>query len=455
MKHSVKQMKQPPETLINWLQSQSLQPLLLKLLALCDQVGLYIVDKDQRVVFWSQGAEQASGLSAEDVAGKTCRQEYAITDQNDGEKQSVKLLSSDGRNIELSKVVQVLYNQNGDFSGGLGLLFPVSEQQTGQMPKALSKMSDTEKQGFQGLLSRSPAMQAVFQIIQNAAETEATVLVRGESGSGKELVAKAIHDLSVRRNAPFLAINCAALSSTLLDSELFGHVRGAFTGAIKDHSGLFQRAHGGTLFLDEVAELPLELQAKLLRVLQERNYIPVGGDRSFDVDVRIVAATHRSLREEVKMGRFREDLMYRLRVVPIFIPPLRERREDIGLLIWHFIRQHNAASFRQIEKIDPQAMRALLDYAWPGNIRELHNVVEYAFAVGRGTTLRCSELPPEFREARNAEPQPVQNAPSPAMDEPSAIRLALERNNGRVTEAARSLGMSRATFWRKRKIHGV
>jgi transcriptional regulator with PAS, ATPase and Fis domain len=280
-------------------------------------------------------------------------------------------------------------------------------------------------------------------------------LVRGESGSGKELVAKAIHDLSARRNAPFLAINCAALSSSLLDSELFGHVRGAFTGAIKDHSGLFQRAQGGTLFLDEVAELPLDLQAKLLRVIQERNFIPVGGNRSIDVDVRIVAATHRSLREEVKNGRFREDLMYRLRVVPIFIPPLRERREDIGLLIWHFIQQHNTANFRKVEKIDPQAMRALLDYAWPGNIRELHNVVEYAFAVGRGTTVRWSELPPEFREPRVAETPRLPTSPLSAANESAAIRQALEQSNGRVTQAAYLLGMSRATFWRKRKTYGV
>ena len=454
----MKQTKQISEYLSGWLAHQPLQPLFLKLLALCDVAGLYIVGRDQQIVHWSRGAEQLTGLNAADVTGKSCLQEYAITDGGDHKKQFIKSSRDDGHKIELQKITQVLYDQDGLFSGGLGLLLPTSELLANTpLPKLPSDVSILEpgKQSFQGLLSRSPAMQAVFQIIQNAAETEATVLVRGESGSGKELVAKAIHDLSARRNAPFLAINCAALSSSLLDSELFGHVRGAFTGAIKDHSGLFQRAHGGTLFLDEVAELPLELQAKLLRVIQERNFIPVGGDRSIDVDVRIVAATHRSLREEVKMGRFREDLMYRLRVVPIFIPSLRERREDIGLLIWHFIQLHNADNFRKIEKIDPQAMRALLDYAWPGNIRELHNVVEYAFAVGRGTTLRWSELPPEFRESRTSEPQAVQNKSLSANEESAAIHQALEQNNGRVTQAARTLGMSRATFWRKRKVYGV
>ncbi|MCF7964482.1 MAG: sigma 54-interacting transcriptional regulator [Methylobacter tundripaludum] len=449
-------MKQFSESLPDWLAHQPLQPLFLKLLGLCDGTGLYIVDRDQRVVHWSQGAEQLSGLKAADVTGHPCLQEYAITEAGDHKKQRIQSFKTDGRRVELRKIARVLYDRQGAFSGGLGLLLPVSEQsENAALPKTSSEAEESEKQGFHGLLSRTPAMQAVFQIIQNAAETEATVLVRGESGSGKELVAKAIHGLSARRNAPFLAINCAALSSSLLDSELFGHVRGAFTGAVKDHSGLFQRARGGTLFLDEVAELPLELQAKLLRVIQERNFIPVGGDRSIDVDVRIVAATHRSLREEVKMGRFREDLMYRLRVVPIFIPPLRERREDISLLIWHFIRQHNAANFRTIEKIDPQAMKTLLDYTWPGNVRELHNVVEYAFAVGRGTTLRCSELPPEFREPRPAPPQSVQNSPLSAAEESATIRQALEQSNGKVSSAAGSLGMSRATFWRKRKVYGI
>ena len=211
--------------------------------------------------------------------------------------------------------------------------------------------------------------------------------------------------------------------------------------------------------MDEVAELPLDLQAKLLRVIQERNYIPVGGDHSINVDVRIVAATHRSLREEVKAGRFREDLMYRLRVVPIFIPPLRERREDISLLLWHFIHQHNEENVRKIEKIEPQAMRILLDYAWPGNIRELHNVIEYAFAVGRGVNLRCGELPPEFRESRALESgllvQPISSKRVAIEKEAEAIRQALDISNGKITPAAQLVGMSRATFWRKRKIYGV
>ena len=289
---------------------------------------------------------------------------------------------------------------------------------------------DNPIQNFHGIISRSPIMRDVFQIIENVAQTEATVLVRGETGAGKELVARAIHNLSVRHNKPFLAVNCAAFSSNLLESELFGHVRGAFTGAIKDHHGLFQRAHGGTLFLDEIAELPLELQAKLLRVIQERNFLPVGGVCSMPVNVRIVAATHRSLREEVKSGRF---------------------REDISLLIWHFIEQHNKQNQRKIDKIEPEAMRLLLDYSWHGNVRELQNMVEYAFAVGRGTVLKQIELPPEFREISI---QMLATKTRAIEDEPTAIQRALKENKN-VNAAAQSLGMSRATFWRKRKTYNI
>ena len=438
-----------------WLAQFDCATLVSNLLDLCESAGVYIVNKNQQVLYWSLGMEKLSGLRQDDVVGKTCLPECTIVDAGSDKGQLIKLSQANGSKIELTKMAQVLFDKSGVFAGGIGLLAVPSES----VPTAfLPKAQGTSKQNFHGLLSRSPAMQDVFQIIQNAAETEATVLVRGESGSGKELVANAIHTLSIRHNSPFLAVNCAALSSNLLESELFGHVRGAFTGAIKDHSGLFQRANGGTLFLDEVAELPLELQAKLLRVLQEKNFIPVGGNRTIDMDVRIVAATHRSLREEVKNGHFREDLMYRLRVVPIFLPPLRERREDISLLIWHFISQHNDERVRIIDKIDPDAMRLLLDYRWPGNIRELHNVVEYAFAVGRGSTLRLSELPPEFREPQVGDTLKRPNKRSPQLDpedEVSAIRQALEQSDGQVGMAASLLGMSRATFWRKRKLYDI
>jgi transcriptional regulator with PAS, ATPase and Fis domain len=422
------------------------------LLAHCDEQAIYLLDKNRYVLYWSTGAENLSGFRRSGIIGKSCLPGLEIVDAGvDSSQQQITFSCADGHRCLVKKMVYVLHDKAGEFAGGLGVLVPGLQSADPVLPK----IANVAKQDFHGILSRSPAMRAVFQVIENAAETAATVLVRGESGSGKELVARAIHQLSVRRDAPFLAINCAALSSNLLESELFGHVRGAFTGAIRDHSGLFQRAHGGTLFLDEVAELPLELQAKLLRVIQERNYIPVGGDRSIAVDVRIVAATHRSLREQVKNGEFREDLMYRLRVVPIFIPPLRERREDIGLLLWHFIRLHNAEHFRRIEKIDPSAMQALLDYPWPGNVRELHNVVEYAFAVGRGTVLRCSELPPEFRESRGSEAPVKPASPVSAEQEAAAIRNALAQCNGMITPAARALGMSRATFWRKRKLYGL
>jgi DNA-binding NtrC family response regulator len=258
---------------------------------------------------------------------------------------------------------------------------------------------------------------------------------------------------SHRHDQPFLAVNCAALTPSLLESELFGHVRGAFTGAVRDRAGLFQRADGGTLFLDEVAEIPLELQSKLLRVLQERTFIPVGSDRSLTVDVRIITATHRSLREEVKAGNFREDLMYRLRVVPIFLPPLRQRRMDISFLLWHYIERHNPHGPRRIERIEPEAMRRLLDYTWPGNVRELHNVVEYAFAVGRGPELTLDDLPPEFKET--SPPYHVLEKPSgmelKTRDEASLILDALELSKGKIEVAAEMLGMTRVTFWRKRK----
>ncbi|MEC4749980.1 sigma 54-interacting transcriptional regulator [Methylomicrobium sp. Wu6] len=429
----------------HWIERLDSRSSLASIFEMCKSFAFYIVDSDQNVLYWSQGATQLTGINPE----KICPPEFIIIADT---LRTIHTTQQERGMPTLHQSARLLYDRHGATAGGIALLTPAAAAEN----TATNQRANSEQeQNFQGIISRSPAMRNVFQIIRNAAETEATVLVRGESGSGKELVAKAIHDLSARKNAPFLAVNCAALSANLLESELFGHVRGAFTGAIKDHKGVFQRAEGGTLFLDEVAELPLELQAKLLRVIQERNFMPVGGDHLLDADVRIVAATHRSLREEVRNGHFREDLMYRLRVVPIFIPPLRERREDINLLIWHFITQHNARKFRKIDKIDPQAMRLLLDYHWPGNVRELQNVIEYAFAVGRGATLRLAELPPEFTEPKMISSAAKLLPMRSPEQEKQAIGEALLQSHGRVTEAARLAGMSRATFWRKRKLYGL
>ncbi len=423
----------------------------LNLLNFCESAGVYIVNNNQQVIYWNQALTHLTGISSNTVLHQHCPGQFHI-DHNQHQTTKILSVKLTDKEVELTQYSEALFNQKGVWAGSIGLI--QAKQNTNLFTTPNTSSYDT-RQNFHGIISRAPTMEPVFQLVQNAAATEVTVLVRGESGSGKELVAKAIHDLSYRKNQPFLAINCAALSSNLLESELFGHMRGAFTGAIKDHKGLFERAKGGTLFLDEVAELPLDLQAKLLRVLQERNFIPVGGNHTVDVDVRIVAATHRSLREEVKHGRFREDLMYRLRVVPIFIPPLRDRREDINLLLWHFIRQHNDEVFRRIEMIEPQAMRVLMDYHWPGNIRELQNVVEYAFVVGHGATISMSDLPPEFREPSHQEQIPVKNTILLPDQEAEAIRQALAATHGKVNLAAEQLGMSRATFWRKRKQYEI
>lgn len=434
------------------------------LAGLIEQAAVFIVDRDRAVQYWNKGAENLLGFRAEEVLGQHCLKSNrcpqcmrgcGIAEHGRVTGALLTLYRADGSSLAVRKHAQAFFDADGSFAGGIEVLVPEAVEGKQTLPDA-RLFSGAQREEFHGLLTRSPVMRQVFPVIANAAETESTVLVRGGSGTGKELVARAIHDLSHRKDGPFLAVNCAALTPSLLESELFGHVRGAFTGALRDHPGLFQRADGGTVFLDEVAELPLDLQAKLLRVLQERNFVPVGGTRGMTVDVRIVAATHRALREEVKAGRFREDLMYRLRVVPIFLPALRERREDVGLLLWEFIERHNARGVRRIERIAPEAMRVLLDHSWPGNVRELKNVVEYAFAVGRGAELRLSELPPEFREPRTPPPVAIKrNERLSPEQQAERVRLALQESGGEIYRAAQRAGMSRATFWRKRKQFGI
>lgn len=318
---------------------------------------------------------------------------------------------------------------------------------------------DRERAEAWGIITRDPEMKSLLRSIRRVADSEASVLVRGETGAGKELVAQAIHLASPRANGPFRAINCAALPAALLESELFGHVRGAFTGAVRDAPGHLRLAEGGTLFLDEVAELPIELQAKMLRVLQERTIIPVGGRDPIPIDVRLVSATHRSLRQEVMEGRFRADLMYRLRVVPLFLPPLRDRPDDVELLAWHFVERRNRTSKRKVSKVSPGAVEAMRRYDWPGNVRELDNAIEYAFVMGDGAILTDAELPPEVRGEKDAVPLKVNAQPAPDSERlaPEARKLlnALNRAGGHHGRAAASLGISRTTLWRRLRKHGL
>lgn len=313
---------------------------------------------------------------------------------------------------------------------------------------------------FQGIVGKSPPMQEVFELIEVVTQNTATVLIIGESGTGKELVANAIHHRSPRKDGPFIKVNCAALPETLLESELFGHEKGAFTGAIRQRKGRFELADGGTLFLDEVGEIPLSLQVKLLRVLQEREFERLGGAETLKVDVRIICATKRDLTEGVKKGTFREDLYYRLNVIPIYLPPLRKRKEDIPLLVDHFLRLYSQKMGRAEKGISEEALGLLMNYDYPGNVRELENAIERAVALGKGEAIGPSDLPITLREGKGLPPPPSSLPGRTLVEalqeyEKACIMEALRRAGGMKGKAAELLGISRKTLWEKVNLYGL
>jgi PAS domain S-box-containing protein len=473
--------------------------------------GIFVVDGDQTVRAFSRGAERLLGYRAAEVVGEHCRKSNrcqtcmigcGLRDRRSIDDVPLVIHREDGTSVAVRKTARAFPSPDGRFIGGVEILIPdvdaVTADDAATPPVSgrsrLPILEDVVDAPIQraGILTRDPAMRRLLQMVENVSLSDVSVLLRGESGTGKELFARLVHDSSHRASGPFLAVNCAAVAPTLLESELFGHEKGAFTGAIATHHGYFERADGGTLFLDEVAELPLDVQAKLLRVLETRTFFRVGGKKPITVDVRVVSATHRSLRQEVAAGRFREDLLYRLRVVPIFLPPLRERKGDIPLLVEHFLERLNAQSKQRrgriVERIAPDALRALLEWPFPGNVRELKNTVEYAFAVGSGPVLQKGDLPQEILMGAPARLMPLAPAldlelPSPTsptspaslpsstptapntrrgrpprpLDERERERIAeaLRQSHGDVGAAAAMLGMSRATFWRRRQAWGL
>ena len=306
---------------------------------------------------------------------------------------------------------------------------------------------------FSGIFGKDLKMQMVYRLIEDIAATDATALIQGESGTGKELVAKAIHERSDRKDKPFVVINCSAYPETLIESELFGHERGAFTGALRQKAGRFEQADGGTVFLDEIGEVPPQAQVKLLRVLQTQRFERLGAEQTISVDVRILAATNKNLLAEVQKGNFREDLFYRLNVIPINLPPLRERRNDIPLLARHFLKRFCSEQGKNVQEFSPESIRILMDYSWPGNVRELENSVEHAVVRSKGHTIEAGDLPGSLQTFESiVQPRDVPNL---SENEKVFLENALSRNAWNMKKTARELEIGRSTLYSKLKKYRI
>lgn len=419
--------------------------------------GVMTLDKDWKIVSWNRAAEQITGFHKEEVLGKECPNVFRAAHCRENcpvdralscghPYGDVHVAIRNKRNEVVHLVVNAapLYDDGGHIIGGLETFRDVSQNRWMQ--------EELERQyGYKNIVGRSDAMQRVYEVMGSLLGTDTTVLIQGESGTGKELIARALHFYGPRKEKAFVAINCSALPEGVLESELFGHVKGSFTGAIRDHIGKFELANGGTLFLDEIAEISPAIQVKLLRVLEEREFQRVGDNRSIKVDIRLITATNKDLYRKVLENSFRDDLYYRLSVFPLHLPPLRERTSDIRLLVGHFIKKFNKQMGRNIQGIADEFLDVLESYSWPGNVRELANAIEHAFVHCNGMLLHASDLP---HHIVNAAPEAVAQPPRRPQEkldlvERELILRELEAAHWKQSVAARRLGMSRATLWRK------
>ena len=412
------------------------------------RIGTVMTDENGQVVFLNAAARRLFGRP-ESAATLPWQELFSLDSENTRNLQALiekpmaernriplHLDGTGGRRLWLEADVK---DDPRDPRGKIFFLYDVTEVHD------LRRLLD-ERAQFYDLLGKSAAMQQVYQQIRAVARVDSTVLIEGETGTGKELVARAIHAASHRKDKPFIAVNCAGLTEALLASQLFGHKRGAFTGAIEDHQGLFEAANGGTLLLDEIGDIPMAVQNQLLRVLQEREIVRLGETRPRKIDVRLLAATHRSLTDEMTKGNFRTDLFYRIRVARITVPELRERREDIPLLAASFLAQFSAAGGKQVTELSHEAVRLLMAHPWPGNVRELRSAIEFAVIRCGGAVLQPDDLPPEIIEPANF----ISSIPGdPLNDEKARFLEALTRSRGNRALAARLLGISRATLYRR------
>ena len=434
--------------------------------------GLMVVDPEGTIVAVNPAMARLTGYRREELLGQPCtildcdrcrgfkpqdsKRRCTLFKTGGVRRIRCTLTKKDGSSLPFVKNAAILKDDRGRVVGAVETLTDLSEVSARDRVISRLRRELHREDGFHGLVGRSPAMRQLYQLLTSAAASEAPVILYGESGTGKELAAAALHHLSPRSRGPFIKVNSAALNQSLLESELFGHVKGAFTGADRTRVGRFEAAHQGTIFLDEIGDLPLDTQAKLLRVLQEKVIEKVGDHRPVPVDVRIITATHQDLPLLIKEGRFREDLFFRINVIPIHLPPLRERREDIPLLVEHFLERVAAKTQKPITGLSREALEICCRYDWPGNVRELMNVIDYAFVLCSKGAILPEHLPAQLTGKRPAPPQPRR---------PETIGLqrvtreevvqALQAAQGQKSKAAALLGVSRVTLWKWLKEHNI
>jgi two-component system, NtrC family, response regulator HydG len=432
--------------------------------------GVVVVDRNRTICSVNKALERMMGYKASDLVGRECailgcdtcfscdgqdkQGQCGLFQRGSVVRHRCQLRRKDGLPVHVLKNGAVLTDASGAVVGCVETLTDITDLVSKERTiKELRGLLSSDE-GFEGIIGRTPAMLDVYALIRNAAASDAPIIIYGESGTGKELVANAVHHVGIRSKGPFVKVSCAALNESLLESELFGHVKGAFTGADRDRSGRFESANKGDLFLDEIGDIPLSTQVRLLRVLQEKEVERVGDHRPIAIDARIIAATHRDLPRMCREGAFREDLYYRLNVIPIRVPPLRERRDDIPLLIDHFVRTARIRTEKPIRGVTEEAMRLLVVHTWPGNIRELINVVEYAFVVCHDELIAPGHLPAiPGHKGRSNILRDISRVDD--YDKRDKLIRVLKETAGNRREAADRLGISRVTLWKLLKKYGI
>ncbi len=437
------------------------------------QDGLIVVDPGGTIVSVNPAAEELTGYAAADLIGQSCRilgctgceinsrgvgsPWCGLFDRGHVKTKQCTIWNRSRHSIHVVKSAALLKNEDGKVIGAVETLKDMSRFIRQQHEIAELRRSCLLDKGFHGIIGESSKIQRLFELIDSVAQSDAPVLVLGQSGTGKELVARAVHDSSFRNDGPFIKVNCAALNENLLESELFGHVKGAYTGAERARVGRFEAAHGGTIFLDEIGDIPLTTQVKLLRVLEEREIERVGDHHPIAVDVRIITATNKHLETLIRREAFREDLFFRINVFPLHCPSLAERADDIPLIVQSFIEQYSAKVGKKISGLTPEAMETLLTYPWPGNVRELRNAVEYAFVLCTGERIGIEHLPPRIsRRDAGSDEHPESIPPHQASDrERRELILALKKTDGNQSKAAKILNVSRVTVWKRIKKYDI